>query len=216
MFFSDSIDPHPLIYFLDVIAIAWLVAALDFSIFRGDLGRGLGLYPRRLRGLPGILTHPILHGDWDHIRGNTFDLLFVAPATWLLAGDYFNVVTLAAWLGGGFLTWIFGQEGYFVGSSGLNYGYRGFLLMYGILSQDFRALGMLGVVLVLRGFRGRGLFSIGDPGFGWQGHQFGFAGGFLAARYLAGLKQAGVVLDKFPKLPAIDWQTLPNLGTLNF
>jgi len=38
-----------------------------------------GLYPRSVHGLLGIITGPLLHADFDHLRANSIPLLVLGP-----------------------------------------------------------------------------------------------------------------------------------------
>ena len=40
----------------------------------------LGVYPLELRGLPGIITAPLVHGSWEHVLANSLPLLLLGTA----------------------------------------------------------------------------------------------------------------------------------------
>ncbi|MBD4637130.1 rhomboid family intramembrane serine protease, partial [Xanthomonas citri pv. citri] len=46
---------------------------------------GVGLIPRRLDGLDGVLFSPVLHAGWAHLIGNTTALLVLGPLAALVS-----------------------------------------------------------------------------------------------------------------------------------
>lgn len=51
--------------------IAWIVWLINSSLFRNRWNFLLGIRPRRLTGLIGILCSPFLHADYSHILNNS-------------------------------------------------------------------------------------------------------------------------------------------------
>ena len=64
----------------------WVVEVVD-QIAGGRLDR-LGIEPREVDGLDGVLFAPFLHAGWDHLIGNTipFLLLGVRDRAWAASG----------------------------------------------------------------------------------------------------------------------------------
>lgn len=189
-------EPFPLL--LGFIVFLWLLGLLNFGILAGSL-KQYGVYPRRLQGLRGILFAPLLHGDWQHLRHNTLPLLVVGTLVILQVNQYFYGVTLMAWLVGGIGVWLFGEKGTHLGASGLIWGYCGFLLFRALLLPTLVSVGMAAIVVLFYGsliFTGLGMPQV-SRGISWQGHQFGLAGGGLAARYGAEIQQ---FLERFMQL----------------
>ena len=56
-----------------VAMIVFVKLAEDYLGFKGI---ELGVFPRTLEGLLGIITAPFIHGDWKHLFNNTLPLLF--------------------------------------------------------------------------------------------------------------------------------------------
>ena len=67
------------------VAAIWAVFLLDL-IVPGTLNT-LGLVPREVGGLVGIVTMPFLHDGWSHLLGNTVPLIILLC---LLAGSRAN------------------------------------------------------------------------------------------------------------------------------
>jgi membrane associated rhomboid family serine protease len=87
-----------------------------------------GIFPRKVRGLPGIATSPFLHADFNHLFFNAIPL-FVMVSFILLEGmTIFITVTAVIIVIGGSMTWLFGRRGVHIGASGVIMGYWAYLL----------------------------------------------------------------------------------------
>jgi membrane associated rhomboid family serine protease len=158
-----------LLYLMEVVD-AILPANLD----------NLGIQPRTVGGLDGILLAPLLHHGWGHLFANTLPVLlfgFLAMAGGL--GQWI-AVTAMIWLTSGVGVWLTGDAGVTVGASGLAFGWLAFLLVRGVFTRSFA---QIAVAVVLFLYWGSTLLGVlpGNPGVSWQGHLFGALGGILAA-----------------------------------
>lgn len=132
---------------------------------------GLGLIPRRLDGLDGVLFSPLLHTGWRHLIGNTSALLVLGPVAALVSGRPLALMA-GAWLGSGLLTWVLGSPGVHVGASGIVYALIAFLLVYGLVARRVLAVAVsLGVAFLYLGSSLVGLLP--QPGVSWTGHLAG-------------------------------------------
>lgn len=186
--------PQQLLFLSEWIALAWVIQSFNRFLLNGKLSTTLGLKPRQISGLPGILACPLLHDCRHNSQGkghlfyNTFGFLFTGWLVLLLGLEVFYIVTLFVTLVGGGLTWLFArnEDGKsHVGASGLIYGYTGFLLAYGLVARTVFPLAVT-VVVALEGL-GRTLEGIRPnqpPGISWEGHLFGLLSGVMAAIYL--------------------------------
>ena len=102
-------------------------------------------------------------------------------------GDFFLVSVIVIVLGGAGVWLMAPLESVHIGASGLIFGYLGFLLSRGLFE---RSLGSILVAVVVGLLYGGLVFGVlpGEPGVSWQGHLFGFVGGAIAAKLLAGTK----------------------------
>lgn len=138
---------------------------------------GVGLIPRRLDGLDGVLFSPVLHAGWAHLIGNTTALLVLGPLAALVSRRPVALL-VCAWLGSGLLTWVIGTPGVHIGASGIVYALIAFLVVYGIAVRRFGAV----VVSVLVALTHLGSSLIGllpAPGISWTGHLAGAVVGVL-------------------------------------
>src|SRR5947209_5989080 len=83
-----------------LVAVLFLVLGVEV-LFRLPLNQ-YGILPRTLRGLPGIVFSPFLHGNMHHLLANA-PALFVLLVMLLSDRDYHPYRTLAlVWIASGF------------------------------------------------------------------------------------------------------------------
>lgn len=167
-----------------VAALLWVIqfvnAAEDY-----DLDDSLGLRPRHLDGLWGILGMPFLHGSYQHMWSNTIPLIAIGWVLLLAGARIWLIVTGLVVVAGGLLTWLVapGDE-VIVGASGLIFGWLGYLLARAYFSRQFKWILVAIVVLIFFGTLLFGLFPTINSGVSWQAHVCGFAAGVGAGALL--------------------------------
>ncbi len=141
----------------------------------------LGIYPRKIYGLIGIFTTPLLHGNFQHFFFNALPF-FVLGALVLVNGKIvFLLVSLFIIILSGILTWLVGRPALHIGSSALIVGYWGFLLSNAY--QQHSIISILLALLCLYYFSGIALSLFpSEERTSWEGHVCGFIAG-LAASY---------------------------------
>ena len=162
------------------VALIWGITFIDTFLFRHHLG-ALGILPRKVMGLRGILFAPFLHGNFQHVASNTVPFLILGGLVLCRGAKEFGAVSLYIMLIGGLGTWAVGPSGtVHLGASGLIFGYFGYLVMRAW--YDGRLLSALIAVVVIFLFGGLiwGLSPF-QEGISWQGHLFGLFGGIFAA-----------------------------------
>jgi membrane associated rhomboid family serine protease len=143
----------------------------------------LGIYPRHLIGLVGIVFSPILHQNFTHLFFNTIPLFALGLIILARGLNIFLTVTIIVTVIGGLLVWIAGRRAIHLGASGVVSGYFGFLLATAYTHPSLSSL----VLAVLVGYYFGGIF-LGlfpqEDKVSWESHLFGFLGGIASAYYL--------------------------------
>ncbi len=139
----------------------------------------LGIYPRNVKYLYGIITAPFSHGDVSHILGNLFAFIPLSFFLFYLYKKDAGKILTVLWLLTGFLVWIFGRSVIHIGASGLVYGLQGFLLISGFLKwrADMMAIAALCIILFGTGFY-FGMLPF-QEGVSWESHLMGFIAGII-------------------------------------
>ena len=171
---------QPLIF---IVAIMWFVELIDWLFFSGALDR-LGIVPRQLAGLQGVILAPWLHGSFGHLLANTLPFLVLGFLVMLRHRRQFAAVSLVIILISGLGTWLIAPaHTIHIGASGLIFGYFAFLLVTAWYERGFSAIALVVLVIALYGGIVWGILPQAN-GVSWQGHLFGLIGGALAARYV--------------------------------
>lgn len=167
------------------------LAAMYVMFFATWLTHGallsLGVLPRNLIGLRGILFAPFLHGSLAHLLANSIPFALLGWLVMLRDSRHFTYVTVVAMITSGGLAWLIGASGsVHVGASGVIFGYLGFLIFSGWYA---RSLGSIVLSILAVAFWGGLIFGVlpGHPGISWQAHLGGFIGGVYSARRFRGI-----------------------------
>ena len=183
---------HAVILFA-LVAFAWTLELVDLLLLRGSLD-ALGIRPRSIDGLWGIVFAPFLHGGLRHLLANTIPFVVLGWLVMVRRTSDFFAVSVVAILLGGLGVWLFGApRTIHIGASGLIFGYLGYLLLRGYFERSVVAILLAIFVGVLYGGALWGLLP-GQRGISWEGHLFGFLGGGGAARLLSERKVRPPVL----------------------
>jgi membrane associated rhomboid family serine protease len=156
----------------------WVVYLLSL-ILNEDFSR-LGLLPRNLIGLMGIITSPLIHADFSHLISNTIPLVILG---WILFSFYPKVAVVLfffIYLITGLFVWIFARPVYHIGASGVVYGFVSFLFFSGIFRRDNTSIALALVITFLYGGLVWGMIP-GWKGISWESHLFGAVTGLIAA-----------------------------------
>ncbi len=130
-----------------------------------------------------FLAWPWLHFGWGHLFGNLpffFALSFAICIRSII--DFVVVFCLSMWIGG-LGVWLFGgSNSIHAGASGVIMGMFAALLCRVIFERSLVSLIWAAIIAVFYG----SLFYVLIPSaaYSWQGHLFGFLGGFVAAAVL--------------------------------
>lgn len=163
--------------FVGIIGLIHLFAfVLDVSLVP------YGVFPRKLSGLIGILTSPLIHADFKHLFNNSVPLVIMGAALFYFYKEVAFKVSFWIYLMVGVWTWVSAREAYHIGASGVLYGLFSFLLVSGFLRRNKNLISLSFAVIFLYGSLVWGIFPI-DVKISFEGHLWGFVAGIVLALY---------------------------------
>ena len=164
---------------LIAIGVLWLVfVIMRIPVFPNPVY--FGIQPRRLAGLLGILTYPLIHGGLVHLVANSVALLVLLVISLSYSRELTLDVVVVSWLFSGVFIWLLGRSGFHVGASGIVFGLIGFLTLAGFFRRDWRAIVVSVIILIFYGGAWRSLLWV-QGGISWTGHFSGLLAGVLTA-----------------------------------
>jgi membrane associated rhomboid family serine protease len=148
-----------------------------------------GIFPRKLYGLKGILTAPLIHGSWKHLFSNAVPFLSLLGVSMY----FYRIVAVRGlvmiWILTGGAVWLLGnffdnETGNFshIGASGVVYGLVAFVFWNGVFVKSRESIVLALVVLVLYGGMFAGILP-DQPGISWESHLFGGLLGIFTAYF---------------------------------
>lgn len=143
----------------------------------------LGIYPRTLSGLKGIVFSPFLHGDINHIASNSVPLFVLTLALIYFYRDLSLKVLVYGILLSGMITWIIGRNSYHIGASSLIYVLVSFIFLKGLMTKYYRLMALSLTVVMIYGGMVWYVFPEVDNKISWEGHLAGLITGFIFAVY---------------------------------
>lgn len=164
-----------------ILLLLWGIFAINGLVFRNRLLL-LGIQPRHISGLPGILFAPFLHANFNHIFFNSIPLVVLANFILIQGVSVFLHITALLILGSGLLVWCFAVPGLHIGASGVITGYWGYLVAHAYYRNTATSL-ILAAICVF--YFASILWSVlpGKKHVSWQGHLFGLIAGLCVAYY---------------------------------
>lgn len=180
---GSSIIPARLVFLM------WLAFTLQY-LYGFNLTL-LGIKPRTIEGLAGILFAPMIHGSRTHLVSNTVPLLILGTVLFFFYERIGRTVFVRCYFFTNILVWLLSPRmSYHIGASGLIYGLSAFLIFFGFLRRDFLSLLIsIGVILAYGGIF-YGILPM-DNGVSWESHLAGAIVGTLTAFNLKDKKSIG-------------------------
>lgn len=164
-----------------VTGLLWII---HFALYLLDVNVAiLGIIPREISGLTGLITAPLVHGDIYHLMSNS------APLFIFTAGivHFYPKISLKAFVWIYFMTgiwvWVAAHSGSHLGASGVVYGLAGFLFFSGVFRRETRSIAL---ALIIAFFYGSMVWGVlpGQEGISWESHLFGGLAGAVVAFFL--------------------------------
>lgn len=157
----------------------------------------LGIRPREVTGLLGIITSPLIHGDWQHLVSNASPILGLG---WMVGYFYPRAslgVLLHSWWVTGLIVWIVaGGHSWHIGASGVVYAWAFFLVASGLLRKERRRSIVIAIVVAFYGSMLWGLMP-GQIGISWESHLAGASVGLVLALIYRHYDIPPAIIDPF-------------------
>ena len=190
------------------VILLWIIHLLEFTL-EIRFAEYMAIKPRSLSGAMGIITFPLVHGDWGHLASNSVPLLVLGTAIFYFYRPIaLKVIGLIYLLHGG-LVFLAARPVYHIGASGLVYGFAAFLFVSGVIRRERSLMALSMLVIFLYGGMIWGVLPIRE-GVSWEGHLFGA---------LAGIFCAVLYKDQGPQKKKYSWEEkddLPDQGIWDY
>jgi membrane associated rhomboid family serine protease len=170
-----------LLFPLCFVALLWIIKTIE--VVTTSNFSNFGLYPLHGKGLIGIVTGPLIHGDWKHLINNSFPILILGWGVFYFYRDIaYKVFFLIYFLSQIWLWFFYVRPAWHIGASGLVYGFGAFLFVSGIVRKNRHLLAISLLVAFLYGSMVWGLLPI-EEHISWEGHLMGLMAGIILAFY---------------------------------
>lgn len=160
------------------VGILWVIHLLK-TFMHLPLNR-MGVLPRETSGLGGIITSPLIHGDFGHLASNSAPALVLLTMTFIFYRKVALKSFIAIYILTGLAVWLFAHKAYHIGASGVVYGLVSFVFWSGVFRRNIRSIVLALVVTVLYSGYFMGIVP-NEPGISWESHLFGALVGILVA-----------------------------------
>lgn len=174
-----NISKYPLLFLIICWGIFIINLKWNFEIYK------LGICPRTLAGLKGILFSPFVHEDFDHILNNTLPILILGSIIFYFYKVISWPIIFWIYIISGFWLWVGGRNNdvvsnYHFGASVLIYGFSTFIFFSGVFRKHKSLMLVSAFVVFMYGSIIYGLFPF-DAKISWEGHLYGALSGILVA-----------------------------------
>ncbi len=165
---------------ISFVLLLWAVKAIEIA---ADVSFShLGVLPRTLKGMIGIFTGPLIHGDIFHLISNTLPIIMLGVLLFYFYQRIAIEIFIWIYIVTGFWTWLLARDAYHIGASGVIYGMASFLFFSGIIRKNKQLMTVSGIIIVLYGGLIHGIFpQMVEANVSWEGHLTGGLAGVLLA-----------------------------------
>ena len=172
--FTPGVVGYPVLFILAIWIVFWIEVRFGVNF------NYLGIFPRKLSGLLGIIFSPFIHSGIKHLFNNTIPLFVLSMALSYFYKSISWKVLGYGFLFTGFITWLIARPAYHIGASGIIYLLASFLFFKGIFSKYYRLVALSLMVVFLYGGLLWYVTPI-DPEISWEGHLSGLIVGLFFA-----------------------------------
>ncbi len=172
-YFFDALK-KPLVF----VGFLWL-----FHFYRMYLAPGrlrLGVFPREMDGLLGVITSPLAHSDIGHLISNSLPLLVLMTIIFYFYRRIAWPSFLLIYVLTGLAVWLLARPVYHIGASGVVYGLVSFIFWLGIFRRNLKSIILSLVIVIMYSGYFYGLLP-NQEGISWESHLFGGVVGIVIA-----------------------------------
>lgn len=166
---------------LRLVFLMWLIFSLE-TLLQQDFGF-LGILPRTTKGLLGLFTGPLVHGNITHIISNSVPFLFLGSTVYFFYNRVASQVLMQCYFFTNILVWFFGRDFYHIGASGTVYALASFLISIGLFRRDLKSILISTIIIIFYGGMVYGL-SPSNQSISWESHLMGTIVGIVTAYIL--------------------------------
>ncbi len=167
-FILSMVPPAIIVFLFWIVKIVEIADGLELYY--------MGVKPREVKGLIGILASPLIHSNFSHLINNSIPFFFQLTAIFYFYQKVAWKVLGISYLFTGILVWIFARSAYHIGASGLIYSFAAFLFTSGIIRRNINLMAISLLVIFLYGSMVWGIFPY-MPDMSWESHLMGLLTG---------------------------------------
>jgi membrane associated rhomboid family serine protease len=164
-------------FLIFIVLLLWGILLVSYLVPINNLG----IIPRNIFGLPGILISPFLHQGFSHLLANSMSILLLGIFLTGLETDRTPGILAALTLLSGMGTWLIGRgNAIHIGASGVIYGMLGYLISTGFFNRNMKTVFVSILIFILYGGAVWGVLPSGNF-ISWESHLSGFISGIIVA-----------------------------------
>jgi membrane associated rhomboid family serine protease len=193
---NKKISSHTFIF--PTLLLLLIALVKSFELKTGSNWSGLGVYPKSIEGLKGIILAPFIHGSIKHLFNNIVPLFFLLSAMIHFYDKLAYIIYMVIHIGCGVILWFIGREVFHIGASGVVYGLASFMFFSGIFRRNTQLLAFSLLITFLYGSMVWGIFpETVKKGVSWEAHLSGA---------IIGLILSIVLLKTGPQRKKYEWE----------
>ena len=186
---SSNLENKKIVHTIFIFPLFLTFTMLLVRLFEQETGTSLndlGVIPRKIHGLPGIILSPFIHSSGEHLFNNIITFFFLLSAMIHFYDKLSYLIYIIIHIGTGILLWFIGREASHIGASGVVHGLAAFLFFSGILRKNTQLMAFSLLITFLYGSMVWGIFpETVKRGVSWEAHLSGFImGGIMSILFI--------------------------------
>ncbi len=157
-----------------------------YRIYLSPVKYRLGIFPREMDGLLGVITAPLAHSDFQHLISNSLPLLVLMTIIFLFYRRVAWAGFLSIYVLTGMAVWLLARPVYHIGASGVVYGLVSFIFWLGVFRRNIKSIILSLIIVIMYSGYFYGLLP-NQEGISWESHLFGGFVGIIVAFIFRGM-----------------------------